>query len=88
MLATFALVGTRQTEVHNPALVQVIGGAHDRAGRDVDDHRANAEVEQESGIRRVGVGCEDELVWRALQQGEHLIGNSTVVQIALPGPHE
>jgi hypothetical protein len=54
--APFAAVGAGQPHVGDPPLVMVIGQADDRAGRELDHHRAGlAQVEEAARVRGVGV---------------------------------
>ena len=88
VLPALATVWPGQPHVHNPPLVQVVGRAHQRAGREFDHHRSFGEVQGRSRIGRVGVRREHHLLGSAFEQGEDLVRHHTAVEVALPGGHD
>ena len=76
ILAALALVGTRQAEVGDRALPEVVDQAHTRPGRDLEDDRPLAEIDVHHAVDRGVVGRQPD----ALGVGE-VVGDDQIVVI-------
>ena len=88
VFATPPAIRAGQAHVDHPPLVQVIGRTHQRPRRQLHHHRPGADIEHQPGVRGVRVRSEHQLLRRALQYAEHLVGHHPRIQIALPGGHD
>jgi hypothetical protein len=82
VLATVSGVGTGQAHVGHPALVDVHRTHDQGTGRKFDHERADAEVQQRA-VRCVGVGGEDQLLRRTLEDAEDLVRHDSDLLVAL-----
>jgi hypothetical protein len=51
MPAAFSRVGSRNADVHDPALVDVVDGTDERTVGEFDDHRADVKVQEDAAVR-------------------------------------
>ena len=85
MLATLASIRTRQSHIHDVALVEVIDHRHDRPGRNLDHHRVP--LKDRASRQRMsisGVGREHKLLGTPVEDEQHFVGNRARVNISLP----